>query len=323
MDRRRKLTKDGAAEIKTLLAGAGGDGASQQEIAARCGVSRSLVSDIATGRAHTDVPWPGGNRRRKREYRLGVVLSDVHIPFQDKTACDLALKFIRRVRPDAVHLLGDICDFWSVSRFDKDPLRRLTLQEELDDTRKFLADVRAAARDAKIIYSEGNHEFRLRRFLGSEAKALADLRSLRLENLLDLDKLSIEYVNQDNPYRVGYLLFTHGQVVRKWSGATARAHLEKYGHCTIVGHSHRLGAFYHRDLCDTYGCWENGCLCDLNPEYVSSPDWHHGWSVVWSYSDYFHVEQVPVVGGRYNYHGQMYGEKAKPSRIKQLIREFF
>ncbi len=75
------------------------------------------------------------------------------------------------------------------------------------------------------------------------------------------------------------------------------------------GHTHRLGAFYHRDISDTYAAWENGCLCNLNPDYVTAPDWQHGWSVVWSHRDYFHVEQVAVVKGRYNYHGKVHGRK--------------
>lgn len=41
-------------------------GGKQAEIASRHRVSRSLVSDIATGRAHPDVPWPSGEPLPKR-----------------------------------------------------------------------------------------------------------------------------------------------------------------------------------------------------------------------------------------------------------------
>jgi UDP-2,3-diacylglucosamine pyrophosphatase LpxH len=245
----------------------------------------------------------------KTNNRMGVVLSDVHCPFEDKSVCRMALAFIREHRPATIHLLGDIADFYSVSRFTKDPSRKEDLQADLDATRDFLAKVRDAAPSARIVYSEGNHEFRLRRYLASEAKALAMLRDLRLERLLDFDSLRIRFQPQDRPYRVGSLLFTHGQVVRKWSGASARGHFEKYGCCVIAGHTHRLGAFYHRDINDTYAAWENGCLCNLNPDYVVAPDWQSGWSVVWSQRDYFHVEQVAVVKGRYNYHGKVHGRK--------------
>ena len=241
--------------------------------------------------------------------RMGFVLSDVHCPFEDKSVCRMALAFIREHRPATVHLLGDIADFYSVSRFVKDPARKEDLQADLDVTRDFLAKVRDAAPSARIIYSEGNHEFRLRRYLASEAKALAMLRDLRLERLLNFDSLRIRFQPQDRPYRVGSLLFTHGQLVRKWSAASARGHFEKYGCCVLTGHTHRMGAFYHRDINDTYAAWENGCLCNLNPDYITAPDWQHGWSIVWSQRDYFHVEQVAVVKGKYCYHGKVYGRR--------------
>ena len=49
--------------------------------------------------------------------------------------------------------------------------------------------------------------------------------------------------------------------------------------------------------------------CAGDPDYVTAPDWQHGWSVVWSQRDYFHVEQVAVVKGRYNYHGKVHGRR--------------
>ncbi len=241
--------------------------------------------------------------------QLGVVLSDTHVPFQDKTVCRMALQFIREHKPGTVHLLGDITDFYTVSRFAKKPSRKEDLQQDLDKTRQFLATIREAAGGARIIYSEGNHEHRLHRYLESEARALAMLRDLRLEHLLDFQSLKIRFQPQDRPYTIGPLLFTHGQLVRKWSGATARGHFEKYGCRGIHGHSHRLGTFYHRDIGDTYGGWENGCLCDLNPDYTTAPDWQQGWSVVWSKGDHFHVEQIAVVKGVYHYHGKTHGRK--------------
>ena len=241
--------------------------------------------------------------------KMGVVLSDTHVPFHDKDVCNKALAFIREHKPSTVHLLGDISDFYSVSKFVKDPQRKEDLQSDLDDTSAFLHRVRDSAPRARIIYSEGNHEFRLRRYLASEARALAGLSSLRLEKLLNLDIFKIDFRPHDKPYRVGPLLFTHGQLVRKWSAYSARAHYEKYGCCVIHGHTHRLGSFYHTAVKDTYGGWENGCLCSLNPDYCTAPDWQNGWSVVWSQKDYFHVEQIIVMKGQYNYHGKVYGRR--------------
>jgi hypothetical protein len=52
------ISKTKATKIKQVIAAAGGR--DQQAIAARFGVSRSIISDMATGRRHADVPWPSG-----------------------------------------------------------------------------------------------------------------------------------------------------------------------------------------------------------------------------------------------------------------------
>jgi hypothetical protein len=69
-----KLTKDKVAAIKELIA----QKKSQPEIAAQFKISRSVISDIATGRVHKDVAWPegyqpvhkkaGGQRKKLAEY---------------------------------------------------------------------------------------------------------------------------------------------------------------------------------------------------------------------------------------------------------------
>jgi len=51
-----RLTKKKVEKIKQAIA----DGTKQTEIAKRFKASRSVVSDIATGRVHKDVEWPAG-----------------------------------------------------------------------------------------------------------------------------------------------------------------------------------------------------------------------------------------------------------------------
>ena len=248
--------------------------------------------------------------------RTQIVLNDVHIPFQNTVAVNMVVKFIQEQRPGTIHLLGDCCDLWSISRFDKDPTRRLNLQEELDAVRDWLHELRDAAPRARIIYSEGNHEYRLRKYLISEAKALAGLRALTLEKLLDFDSLKIRFQPHDRPYRIGHLLFTHGQFVSRWSAMSAKRHFERYGCCTIHGHTHRLGAFYHTDLHETYGCFENGCLSTLKPDYITAPDWQNGFSTIHFSKNFFQVEQIAIIHNRFSYRGRIYGTtRSCPSNV--------
>ena len=245
----------------------------------------------------------------KTNNNTSIVISDVHLPFSQPVATQMVVDFIRELKPGRIHLLGDILDAQSVSRFDKDPVRKENLQDELDSVRDWLTALRDAAPRAKIIYSEGNHEFRIRKYLMSEAKALAGLRALTLEKLLDFKTLRIKFQPQDRPYRIGHLLFTHGQLISRWSAMSAKRHYERFGCCTIHGHTHRLGAFYHTDISDTFAAFENGCLSTLTPDYVTAPDWQNGFSVVYHSKNFFHVDQVAIIRNRFCFHGKLHEKK--------------
>ncbi len=249
---------------------------------------------------------------------MHLVLSDQHIPYQDKAVETLTLEFIGEHKPDVIHLLGDVIDFYTLSRFDKEPSRLTDLQNDIEDALLYIERIRNVSPKSRIIWSEGNHENRLRRFLWSRAPELSMLRSLQFAELFHLQDFDVEWVPANSPYHVGKLLFTHGDLVRKWSGASAKGHHEKYGCCVIHGHTHRLGSFYHTTLSGSHGAWENGCLCTLKPEYMISPDWQNGWSVVWFYGDVFHVEQVVVNNGSYVYHG---GLRTIGSRSRRPARQ--
>jgi len=246
---------------------------------------------------------------------MHVVLSDQHIPFQDPVLEDLTIDFLREHKPTTIHLLGDVLDFYSLSTFDKNPARLTTLQDELDGSTRYFKRLRNVCPNSRIVYSEGNHENRLRRYLWSQARALSHLRTLAFEELLGLRKYDIKWVDSHSPYKVGSLLFIHGELVRRASGASAKGHMDKFGCNVIHGHTHRLGAHYHRTYSDMMGAWENGCLCTLDPEYTVKPDWQNGWSVVWFNGSRFHVEQICVVDKQYVYHGKVY--RHKPPRVRK------
>jgi len=70
----------------------------------------------------------------------------------------------------------------------------------------------------------------------------------------------------------------HGNVVRKRSGYTATAELEKSGVSGVSAHTHRLGHIYKTNFGGMFGWVEAGCLCSLKPEYLEGEkaDWQHG-----------------------------------------------
>lgn len=237
-----------------------------------------------------------------------VILGDTHGVFVDQPVWAAVLDFIRDFQPHQVNCLGDVCDFYGISRFDKDPNRQVRLQNEIDFTREvILWELRRAAPGARILWRLGNHEERLEKYIRTRAPEFASLRVLDLASLFGTDELDIEVVDDD--IKVGHIELTHGHMVRKHSGFTAKAMLDEYGASVIHNHTHRLGAVYKTDRSGPHVAFENGCLCRMDPEYINGiPNWQHGFSVGWLLpSAQFHFEQIAVVDGTFVYGGKFFG----------------
>lgn len=234
-----------------------------------------------------------------------VIANDFHGPFRDKKTCNMLFNFIDREKPDKIILNGDVVDFYSISKFIKDPARKEDLQDELNDCYNLLWEFRDVAPTTEIIFIEGNHEARLQKYLRSNAHALATLDALKLERLLGFDDLKIEY--EKDGLWLGDLWVYHGALVRGKSGFTAHAELFKNGCSGISGHTHRDSKAAVRQRGGQLCWWENFCMCDLNPEYVKGiADWSQGWSMVTIKGRRPCVEQISVVGGKYIYRGVEY-----------------
>jgi len=237
-----------------------------------------------------------------------VNLGDTHGVFVDQPTWATVLDFIRDFKPDQINLLGDIADFYDISRFDKNPNRRVVLAKEIEFTRDVvLAELRRAAPKARIIWVEGNHENRLQRYLWSRAPEIASLPGLDMRQLFRLPELRIQYTQK--AIEVGDVNLTHGHMVRKHSGQTAKAMMDEWGKSVVHNHTHRLGAVYKTDRGGSYLAFENGCLCSMTPEYIPGvPNWQHGFSVGWVLpTGRFHFEQITIVDGKFVYGGKFYG----------------
>jgi len=239
-----------------------------------------------------------------------VMIGDTHGVFVDQRVWASVLDFVRDFKPDAIHLMGDIADFYDISRFSKDPTRRVMLAKEIDFTKTvILAEIRrAAGQKCKIDWIEGNHEERLQKYLWRQAPELAGVPSMEMEALFDMNRYGISYVRGN--ITVGDLQLTHGNLVRKHSGYTAKAMLDDYGMSVMHNHTHRLGSVYKTDRSGEYVAYENGCLCRTDLDYVDHPNWQHGFSVGWVLpTGRFHIQQIAVVDGRFVFDGKFYGKQ--------------
>lgn len=243
---------------------------------------------------------------------VAVVLSDMHFPYHDQRALHEVERFVGELKPDLLLYPGDVMDFYSISTFDKNPNRQETLQTELTMAGNMFSRHHKLTPNTRMIFELGNHEDRLRRFLWSKAPELSSLECLAVEGLFRLQDSGVEMV----PYAEGVMLngnflVTHGEIIRAHSGYTAKGMSDKYGGSGIHGHSHRLGSYYRRDRFGVSGWWEGGCLCNLEPDYITHPNWQQGFSVVTFRRGRFWVEQVPIIHNRFIYGGRVYGSGGK------------
>ena len=248
----------------------------------------------------------------------GLIYGDTHGQFIDPEAEAVLLSIMRRFQPANVVHVGDAVDCYSVSSFDKDPMRKETLQDEIDAAHEHLAKARKATPDAAWYLLEGNHEDRLRRALWGTYGSMREIVKLRefqkavtWPTLLQTDALGIKWIpSTEQPTRSIFPKFIvkHGDIVKKWSASTAQGEYLRYGKSGASGHVHRLGLFFHRDWNGNHVWAETGCLCYLNPGYARDPDWQQGFLVATfeKRTGAFQLEPVYIHKGRAVWRGEEY-----------------
>ena len=236
--------------------------------------------------------------------QIVATLCDAHIPFHDPKAINVSLKFLKHLKP-VILVLHEWMDWYSLSRFDKDPARALELQDDIDITREYLCKIREVLPKTKIYLLESNHAKRLKKYLINNARELTGLRCLKYEELLGLKELNIIH-RKVMIFR--NVLFKHGELVRKYSSYTARAELEKEGMSGASGHTHRLGTCYKTLRGGKYVWVESGCLCDPGQaDYVEgTANWQQGLSlfIFKDNSKHFQPKEIPIIN-----HEIMWGSK--------------
>jgi hypothetical protein len=232
-----------------------------------------------------------------------VVLSDWHVPHHSSEVIELELVFCKEQQPDIV-VFHELHDFYAISKYDKDPKRTEDLQLEIDIVNRYMQRFREACPKTRFILLNSNHLDRLRRYLWNVAPGLNSLRALEIEQLLELKKYKIEFMET---FTHKNFLFKHGNVVRRYSSYSAKGEFEKEGMSGCSGHTHRLGMYFHRVRGGEYVWMESGCGCELDPEYISGiSNWQHGFLVIEfeREGNYFYPHLVPIVHNKF-----MWGEK--------------
>lgn len=219
--------------------------------------------------------------------RVGI-LSDVHVPYHAEIAVRAAVEDLLAAGIDALVLNGDICDFYAISRYMKDPRKR-NFSSELKACREFLAWIREQFPTIPIVMKSGNHEERYLAWLWQHAAELADEPMMGLGQWLGLAEQRIELVEDKRPIMAGRLPILHGH--EKGNGISApvnqaRGAFLRLHHTVLEGHGHRTSAHSEPDMFGSeVFCWSTGCLCDLRPEYARFNKFNWGFAIVDVHAD--------------------------------------
>jgi predicted phosphodiesterase len=234
-----------------------------------------------------------------------LVLSDIHIPFHDPQAIGAVVKFGKKYRPDTIILNGDTCDFFTLSRFLKNPTVT-QLKTEIDSTRSFLGWLRAQFPKARIIFKEGNHDERFAKYVWAQAPLLSGLPKIDLKTIL-LESANpiggIEWIGDQGKIKAGHLTILHGHELGRGSIAPpvnpARGFFLKGLECILAGHLHRDS--HHPETTMNgrlISCWSTGCLCGLYPDYAKVNKWTHSFATVELAGDDFSVKPIRILHGK-------------------------
>lgn len=281
-------------------------------------------------------------------YKTAVILPDMQIgyyrdvtgglePTHDEQAIAVAITITKAANADVIVMVGDNLDLPELGKYRLSPAFALTTQAAIDRATTLVAELRAAAPNADIVWLAGNHEERLVNYVLDNAKAAFGIKRGNTPDSWPV--LSVPFLCHFDTHRVRYLAgypagaywindklkVIHGTKVRS-GGSTAHAYLTD-SKSVIYGHIHRR-EWAERTREDHDGpktilAASPGCLARTDGSVPSTKggldldgrpltvveDWQQGLAVV-TYlegDNPFWYEQIPIHSGQAMWRGKLYG----------------
>lgn len=212
-----------------------------------------------------------------------LVMGDLHVPYYDPLAVEIAVNNGKKHEVDLVILNGDTLDFFSISQWEKDPRER-NFPQEIKSCQQFLGWLREQFPKARIIFKVGNHEERYEKYLIKKAPELLGIPNFELCSILGFEDLGIELVDDMRPIKLNELVLLHGHEYRfsisnpvnPARGLYLRAKVN-----ALTNHFHQASSHSEPNLeGKVISCYSLGCLSELRPKYMPLNKWVHGFAIV-------------------------------------------
>jgi predicted phosphodiesterase len=205
------------------------------------------------------------------------ILPDIHASVSgehDADALATVAEFMQSRRFDGYVCLGDLIDFSIISSHNIGNLRGVENGRILEEYR--VADailtqhekiIRTNNPKAKMVYLEGNHEFRIQRYIDANP-ALEGM--IEVPKVLNLAKRRIEWVpswSKGELFNLGNCSFHHGLFCNDHH---AKKMVQRFGRSILYGHTHDLQIYSsHGWPADNVLIGASlGCLCRVPQQYL-------------------------------------------------------
>jgi predicted phosphodiesterase len=256
----------------------------------------------------------------KDSFKRYVVLSDIHVPYQNRAAIDAICSFMKDYRPDGLILNGDILELDEVSKHSSGSLAQLEgkrIARTFTEGNALLDKLCVAAgkQCTERHFVAGNHEHRLTRWLAAGDNAVfKDDPAMSIPTRLRLKLRGFLWHGEypEAHVKLGHLVVTHGQFCAK---DAARRHLERYQTSVLVGHTHVSGSYHASTFTGQRGAYCAGHLADETADamqYAPKPKaWITGFATVVVHvpTGDFHVDLHNFVSGVFHVGGKAYGKR--------------
>lgn len=175
-----------------------------------------------------------------------VICPDIHVPYHDQKFVSFVSRLLAHLKSQGklkgLVQLGDALDFFQVSSYPKDPSRRNTIKDDMDDYTTIMNEwATHLPRNGEFHQIEGNHEARLQRYISQNAKEIYELVTSVGSYLKSKYKgqatLYWHPYKKWNSLRLGDVTILHGFYYNQHAAAT---NLAKYKTSIICGHTHRV-----------------------------------------------------------------------------------
>jgi len=174
---------------------------------------------------------------------LELVIPDVHVPFHNAQAYNLMLRIAKASKIDGITILGDFGDFYGAGGHGNTPGVEKDLKWEIREVNKKLNELDKLFPEQKKVFIQGNHEWRLERYIANNAEELDGI--ITSESVLDMQRR----IRDNNwtwiPYTPDQLTrIAHSKLFARHEPLMNGVHVAhgsvvKAGCSIIFGHTHR------------------------------------------------------------------------------------